>query len=66
MTSELPDDIKMNGHYKKKEVAEMLGIGRTTLDNHIKCNHIRVNKHRYSSRVTIKGSEIIRFFNAIS
>ena len=66
MTSELPDNIKANGHYKKKEVAQMLGIGRTTLDNHIRCNNIRVNKHRYSKRVTIKGSEIIRFFNAIA
>ena len=66
MTSELPDNIKANGHYKKSEVAEMLGIGRTTLDNHIKSHAIRVNKHRYSSRVTIKGSEIIRFFNAVS
>lgn len=66
MTSELPDNIKLSGHYKKKEAAKMLGIGRTTLDNHIKNHNIRVNKHRYSKRVTIKGSEIIRFFNAIS
>jgi hypothetical protein len=43
-----------------------LKIGRTTLDNHILNGEIKVNLHRYTSRVTIKGSEIIRFFNARS
>jgi predicted site-specific integrase-resolvase len=63
MTSVLPS-IETNGNYKKIEVAKMLGIGRTTLDNHIKAGDIRINIHRYTTRVTIKGSEIIRFFNA--
>lgn len=63
MTSVLPS-IDLNGNYKKVEVAKILGIGRTTLDNHIREGQIRINHHRYTSRVTIKGSEIIRFFNA--
>jgi predicted site-specific integrase-resolvase len=64
MTSTLPEDIKMNGNYKKVEVAKILGIGRTTLDNHIKDGVIKINYHRYTKRLTIKGSEIIRFFNS--
>lgn len=63
MTSVLPA-VDINGNYKKIEVARLLGIGRSTLDNHIKEGAIRVNRHRYTSRITIKGSEIIRFFNA--
>ena len=63
MTSVLPA-IDTNGNYKKTEVAKILKIGRTTLDNHISRGEIKVNLHRYTSRVTIKGSEIIRFFNA--
>lgn len=63
MTSVLPP-ISENGNYKKIEVAKILGIGRTTLDNHIKAGQIKCNLHRYTSRITIKGSEIIRFFNS--
>ena len=63
MTSVLPV-IDANGNYKKIEVAKILKIGRTTLDNHILNGEIKVNLHRYTQRVTIKGSEIIRFFNA--
>lgn len=63
MTSVLPP-ISENGNYKKVEVAKILGIGRTTLDNHIKAGDIRINIHRYTTRITIKGSEIIRFFNS--
>jgi predicted site-specific integrase-resolvase len=63
MTSVLPP-ISENGNYKKVEVAKILGIGRTTLDNHIKSGDIRINIHRYTTRITIKGSEIIRFFNS--
>lgn len=63
MTSVLPP-ICENGNYKKIEVAKILGIGRTTLDNHIKAGQIKCNLHRYTSRITIKGSEIIRFFNS--
>lgn len=63
MTSTLPD-IDNNGNYKKIEVAKILQIGRTSLDNFIKNGQIRVNRHRYTSRITIKGAEIIRFFNA--
>ena len=63
MTSVLPA-IDLNGNYKKVEVAKLLGIGRTTLDNHIKDGEIKINRHRYTSRITIKGAEIIRFFNA--
>ena len=63
MTSVLPA-IDANGNYKKIEVARILKIGRSTLDNHIQNGEIKVNLHRYTSRVTIKGSEIIRFFNA--
>lgn len=66
MTSVLPDNIALDGNYKKNEVAKMLGIGRTTLDNHIKEGHIRTTRHRYTTRVTIKGREVIRFFNAIA
>lgn len=63
MTSVLPP-ISENGNYKKVEVAKILGIGRTTLDNHIKAGDIRINVHRYTTRITVKGSEIIRFFNS--
>lgn len=63
MTSVLPA-IDLNGNYKKVEVARILGIGRTTLDNHIKSGEIKINHHRYTAKITIKGSEIIRFFNA--
>ena len=63
MTSALPA-FDANGNYKNVEVAKILKIGRTTLDNHILNGEIKVNLHRYTSRVTIKGSEIIRFFNA--
>lgn len=63
MTSVLPP-ISENGNYKKVEAAKILGIGRTTLDNHIKAGHIKCNLHRYTTRITIKGSEIIRFFNS--
>ena len=63
MTSVLPA-VDSNGNYKKVEVAKILGIGRSTLDNHIKEGQIKINHHRYTSRITIKGAEIIRFFNA--
>ena len=64
MTAVLPDDIKVNGHYTKKQASEILKIDRSTLDRHIEERHIKVKMHRYSKRVTITGQEIIRFFNA--
>lgn len=63
MTSVLPP-IQMDGNYPKSEVARILGISRTTLDKFIKEGNIRCNRHRYTTRVTIKGREIERFFNA--
>lgn len=66
MRTTLPADIKMNGHYTKKSTADLLGIGRSTLDRHIAEGNIRVRMHRYTTRVTITGREIIRFFNAES
>lgn len=66
MTAVLPTDIALNGNYNKSDTAKMLGIGRSTLDAHIAEGHIRVVRHRYSNRVSIKGREIIRFFNAES
>lgn len=67
MPAILPADIHMNGFYNKKETAKILGIGRSTLDAHIAKGEIRVVKRRYSKKkVSIKGSEIIRFFNAVS
>ena len=64
MTAFLPDDIKVNGQYTKKQTSEILKIGRSTLDKHIREANIKVKLHRYSKRITITGKEIIRFFNA--
>lgn len=64
MKSVLPE-IAPDGNYKKVEVAKMLGIGRSTLDRMICNGSIRVNRHRYTKNVTIKGREIIRYFNAV-
>jgi hypothetical protein len=64
MTAFLPDDLKANGQYTKKQTSEILKIGRSTLDKHILERNIKVKMHRYSKRLTIQGSEIIRFFNA--
>jgi len=63
MTSVLPD-IALSGHYSKVETSRLLGIGRSTLDQQIACGNIRVVRHRYTKRVSIKGSEIVRYFNA--
>lgn len=64
MTSVLPDSVKLSGHYSKVETSRLLGIGRSTLDQQIACGNLRVVRHRYTKRVSIKGSEIVRWFNA--
>lgn len=63
MRSVLPE-FAPHGNYTKVETARILGIGRSTLDRMIEDGNIRVIRHRYTKRLSIKGSEIVRFFNA--
>lgn len=66
MTELLSEECKPNGHYSKSRAASFLGINRSQLNDFIGRGYIKVSLHKYTQEVFIKGSEIIRFFNAVS
>jgi predicted site-specific integrase-resolvase len=66
MENPLNNNCKPNEHYSKSESALILGISRPTLDKYIRLGIIKVNLHKISHKVRIKGTELIKYYNSIS
>ena len=66
MQNPLNNGCKPNEHYCKKRAALLLGCSRTTLDKYITEGWIRLTLHKKLGTISIKGTELIGFYNSRS
>lgn len=66
MTNPLNNGCKPNEHYNKSRASVLLGVSRPTLDKYIKEGLIKMSLHERLLSLTIKGTELIGFYNSRS
>lgn len=66
MTNPLNNGCKPNEHYNKSRASVLLGVSRPTLDKYINEGLIRLTLHNRLNTLSIKGTELIGFYNSRS
>lgn len=66
MTNPLNNGCKPNEHYNKSRASVLLGVSRPTLDKYITEGFIRLTLHKRLGTLSIKGTELIGFYNSRS
>lgn len=61
MTSELK--VSVSGKYAVCQVADIMGVDRSTVRRWIETKKLRCGYHRHNKRRFVTGAELTRFFN---